>query len=265
MGLFDRLLGKAPPRPPEFTLSIAGYGIEARPKLPVNVAHLEKGTLIFGPSVGEAKARAAHGQELQNLFVSPGNPPRGPLAKRRLPGTELSIYSTGEEGTTSLALGRGQESYDSILDDLRTAPHPAHWTLLMRDHAIQWPAGFSLFSKGDQRPGGWPYELTLGGSADEFLRLVGPYGSAKGIPAPERFIAPGMEMIEEGDLDGTVNTVCYFTLAYEHDGEPWRQFIFYLPLDEDSVYVLRSQARLERHDRVFEASVMVAATFRPHP
>jgi hypothetical protein len=33
----------------QFLLTVAGFGVEVRPKLPVGVAHLEDGTLIFGP------------------------------------------------------------------------------------------------------------------------------------------------------------------------------------------------------------------------
>lgn len=45
-----------------FSLTIAGFGVEAKPKLPVGVAHLDDGALLFAPMNAEL-AKAAPGRE----------------------------------------------------------------------------------------------------------------------------------------------------------------------------------------------------------
>lgn len=243
----------------QFSLSIAGYGVEVSPRLPVGVAHLEDGTLIFGPM----NATEVPAQGLKNVLLKPGKPPTAAFEKRLAPGTPLVTYSSGEEGTTLLALGNGMDGYESVLERFRTADYPAQWAIITDDHEIRWPTRFTLRADGDLTPRSWPYELALDGSDQNLLYLQGPLTGAKQIPAPEQLIAPGMEMVGQGDLKGTVKSVIWFELAYEHGGAQWRQRFYYLPIDSESVYLLRAQGTADVADKMFKAGDLVATSFRP--
>lgn len=242
----------------QFSLSIAGYGVEASPRLPVGVAHLEDDTLIFGPM----NASEVPAQGLKNVLLKPGKPPTA-LEKRLTPGTPLVTYSSGEDGTTLLALGNGMDGHESVLELFRAADYPAQWAIITDDHEIRWPASFTLRADGDLNPRSWPYELGLNGSGENLLYLQGPLTGPKQIPAPEQLLAPGMEMVGQGDLKGTVNSVIWFELAYEHGGAQWRQRFYYLPIDSESVYLLRAQGTADVADKMFKAADSVATSFRP--
>ena len=72
-----------------------------------------------------------------------------------------------------------------------------------------------------------------------------------------------MEMVGQGDLKGTVKSVIWFELAYEHGGAQWRQRFYYLPIDSESVYLLRAQGTADVADKMFKAGDLVATSFRP--
>jgi hypothetical protein len=250
--------------PRRFSLLIAGFGVEVRPKLPAGIAQLADQTLIFGP-LGPAHAeqqRQATGR-IQNVLIKPGAPPTAPLEKRPLPNSELLMYSSGQAGTTELALGVEMTSYSTVLDEVATAAHPAGWRLLTDNHKIPWPAGFTLRVDGDLDPRSYPYELGLGGSRDNMLTLQGPLTGPKQIPHPEQLIAPYQRLVGQGSLEGTVNTVIWIDLAYEHGGASWRQRCYYLPLDTESVYLLRAQGTQDVADAMFAAADAIASEFRP--
>ena len=265
MGLLDvfKKGGAKKPQPRQFSLVIAGYGVEAKPKLPVGVAHLEDGTLIFGPmNYTDGKAQAAEGG-LKNVLLKPGKAPTGVLKKRAIPGSPLLAYSTGQEGTTLLALGWGMENYAPVLEEIHTADHPAQWTIITDDHEIRWPSKFTLRADGDLSPRSWPYEFGLDGSGGNLLHLQGPLTGPEQIPPPERLIAPGMEMVGQGDVKGTVNAVIWIELAYEHRGAKWRQRFYYIPVDSESVYLLRAQGTNDVTAKMFQAADLIATSFRP--
>lgn len=251
------------PQPRQFSLVIAGYGVEAKPKLPAGVAHLEDSTLIFGPmNAAPAKAQAAQGG-LKNVLLKPGKAPRGVLEKRPIPGSPIVTYSTGQEGTTQLALGNGMDSYEAVLEGFRATDGPAQWTIVTDDHEIRWPAKLTLRADGDLNPGSWPYEFGLDGSAENLLYLQGPLTGPEQIPPPARLIAPGMEMVGQGDVKGTVNAVIWIELAYEHGGAKWKKRFYYIPIDSESVYLLRAQVTEAVSAKMFEAADLIATSFRP--
>jgi hypothetical protein len=265
MGLLDRFHKRGAnragrPQARQFSIVIAGYGVEASPRLPAGVAHLENGTLIFGPlSASEAPAQGG----LKNVLLKPGQAPAGPLEKRLVPGSPIVTYSSGQQGTTFLALGEGMDGFGSVLERFRTADSSAQWTIISDDHEIRWPARFTLRANGDVSPRSWPYELGLDGSVENLIYLQGPLTGAKQTPAPEQLVAPGMETVGQGDLKGTVSSVIWFELAYEHGGAQWRQRVYYVPIDSESVYLLRAQGTSEVASRMFKAADLVATSFRP--
>jgi hypothetical protein len=248
----------------QFSLLIAGFGVEVRPKLPAGIAQLADRTLIFGPiNPTQAQQQRQATGRIQNVLIKPGAAPTAPLEKRPIPNSELLMYSSGEPGTTQLALGVEMTSYATVLDEVTTATHPAGWRLLTDNHEIPWPAGYTLRVDGDLDPRSVPYELGLAGASDCMLTLQGPLKGPKQIPQPEQLIAPYQTLVGRGSLDGTVNTVIWIELAYEHGGSSWRQRCYYLPLDTESVYLLRAQGTQDVADAMFVAADAVAAAFRP--
>jgi hypothetical protein len=246
-------------QPKPFSLLIAGYGIEATPRLPAGIAQMEDGTLLFGPmNVAEAKKTG----QLNNILIKPGKPPKGALEKRARSDANIVVYSTAEEGATQVALGIGMEGYDAVLSGLRTAPHPAQWTLITDDYEIRWPAKFTIRVDGDLNPRSWPYELGLDGSSENLLFLQGPLTGPEQIPPPERLVAPNQEMVDQGSLKGTVNTVIWIELTYEHGGSRWRQRFYYIPRDSESVYLLRVQGTADVAEKMFAAADLMATSFR---
>ncbi len=249
-------------QPRQLSLIVAGYGIEAIPRLPVGVASLEDGTLIFGPVDAAAAQAQANGAGIKNVLIKPGRAPGGAVDKRPFPGTELVTLWSGEKGTTMLVLGAGMADYEPVLEAFRTADRPAAWSIVTDDHEIRWPMGFTLRVGSDVKAGSWPYELGLDGSTENLLFLQGPLTGAQ-IPPPEYFAAPGMQQVGQGVLKGTVASVRWIELAYQEDGAAWRQRSYYLPVDSESVYLLRVQGKTDVTGKMFEAADLVATSFTP--
>lgn len=219
------------------SLLVVGYGIEAKPRLPVGVAHLEDGTLIFGPvDAAQANAQASAGG-IKNVLLKPG--PAG--------------------GRAQMALGKGMETYDAVLEQIAAADHPPHWAIATDDYVIRWPARLTLRADGDPKR---PFELALGGTAAEFLCMQGRFTGPDQIPRPEQLVGPGMEMVGQGDVKGA-DSVIWFELGYEHRGASWRQRFYYLPFGSDSIYVLRAQATEPARDKMIDAADSIAGSFRP--
>lgn len=235
-------------------LVVAGYGVEAKPNMPVGVAHLANGALIFGPLAREGVVR--------NVALMPKKRPTRPLERRIDDRTGVGIYSSGEVGTTFLALGVGMTDYEPVLSTFRTAEHSAGWRLVTDDHEIRWPARFTLRADGDPDPRRWPYELALDGSRDHILFLYGPLRGSR-VPVAEHFVGAGMSIVLRGEIAGVVAAVPYIELAYERAGQAWRQRVYWLPLDAHTTYLMRAQATAENRDTMFGGADKVARSFRP--
>ncbi|MEZ4237605.1 MAG: hypothetical protein R3F59_15945 [Myxococcota bacterium] len=239
----------------EFSLVIAGYGVEATPRLPVGVAHLEDDTLIFGPM----NAAQAEQGGVRNALLRPGDAPTAAIEKR--PGTPVVTYSSDQPGTTVLALGNGMDSYEAVLTGFRAADQPPQWTLVTDGYEIRWPTRFTLRADGDPNPRSWPYEFGLDGSAENLVFLQGPLTGAQ-VPTPKALVAPGMERVGEGEVEGANASIPWFELAYEHGGAKWKQRFYYIPFDAGSTYLLRAQGTDGAMAVITEGADLIATSFR---
>ncbi|MDB4955423.1 MAG: hypothetical protein JWO36_2992 [Myxococcales bacterium] len=233
-----------------FTLVVAGYGVEAKPKLPVAVGSLVDGSLIFGPFERQTA-------NVKNVLVKPGLPPTGTFARH--PIGNIVTYSTGQRGSTQVVLGVDMPTYDPVLDDFRAADHPAHWSIITDDHSIRWPAMATLHAHGVLEPRGAPYQLSLG--EHKLIIPVGPFTKST-LPKPEHLIAPQQRFARQGGFDGAIDSVTFVELAYEHATMEWLQRYYFVPLGK-IVYLLQAQAPRATATAVFVAADLVATSMRP--
>lgn len=128
------------------------------------------------------------------------------------------------------------------------------WTVLGPGFFIDLPPGVMLM------PGKRPradYELHLPRTADHFisfLRHAGPH--SRNPPRP----GPGHELVADVELECPGRTVRYVEMAYPHQGEPWRQRFYMVPVGEEKTMVVRAQATAARAAELFAAADEVAAT-----
>ncbi len=241
-----------------FSLTIAGFGIEASPRLPIAAAHLADGTLVFGPyDVAAARALGP----IRNVLIKPGTPPTGLLAKHAISASSIVTYSTAQRGSTQLVLGNGMQDYDEVLTSVRLGDHPAQWRILTSDHEVAWPATMVLRADGNLS-GRAGYELALDGSVDKLVTVHGPYIGDQ-IPKPEQLIAPGQTWGDNGTLDGAVKTVRWATVSHTLAGTTWLQRYYVVPIEASAAFVVRAQATADSVPAVFGASDLVARTLRP--
>lgn len=243
----------------QFTLTIAGFGIEAKPRLPATAAHLADGMIIFGP-YDVAAARALG--EIKNVLIRPGSPPMGLLARHALSENSIVTYSSAQRGSTQLVLGTGMRDYDPVLESVSIADHPAGWRIITDDHEIVWPATMVLRVDGNLANHTGPYELALDGSMHDVITFHGPLIGDR-IPRPEQLLSPGQSWGESGSFDGTVKTVRWFTVGHTLGDVATLLRYYLVPIDRDAIYLLRAQATEDSAPAMFGAADFVARSLRP--
>jgi len=243
----------------QFTLTIAGFGIEVKPRLPATAAHLVDGMIVFGP-YDIAAARALG--EIKNVLVRPGSPPMGLLARHALSENSIVTYSSAQRGSTQLVLGTGMRDYDPVFESVKIADHPAQWRIITDDHEIVWPATMVLRVDGNLANRTGPYELALDGSMDHVITFHGPFIGDR-IPRPEHLLSPGQTWGESGSFDGVVKTVRWFTVGHTLGDVASLLRFYFVPLDRDAIYLLRAQATDDTAPALFGAADFVARSLRP--
>jgi len=241
-----------------FSLKIAGYGIEMKPRLPATAAHLIDGMIIFGP-YDLATARASG--EVKNVLVRPGTPPQG-LTRHALSENSIVTYSSTQRGSTQLVLGNGMRDFDPVLESVEVADHPAQWRIICDDHEIVWPATMVLRVDGNLANRTGPYELALDGSLDQVITFHGPLIGER-IPRPESLLSPGQSWGESGTLDGVVSSVRWFTVGHTLGDSATLSRFYFVPLDRDAIYLVRAQATHETAPAMFGAAEFIARSLRP--
>ncbi len=243
----------------QFSLTIAGFGIEAKPRLPATAAHLVDGMIVFGP-YDVAAARALG--EIKNVLIRPGTPPTGLLARHALSENSIVTYSSAQRGSTQLVLGTGMRDFDPVLESVKVADHPAQWRIITDDHEIVWPATMVLRVDGNLANRTGPYELALDGSIDNVISFHGPLIGDR-IPRPEQLLSPGQSWGESGSLDGVVKSVRWFTVGHTLGEITTLQRYYFVHLDRDAIYLLRAQSTPESAPAMFGAADFIARSLRP--
>ncbi len=236
-------------------VDVVGYGLGFRPLPAFEVGRVSPArvhdTLIFAHAGGDGRPR--------NLLVEPGQAaPSQPLRRRPEVGGQGGwVYRDGPDGP-SVHLGLHVRDPAEVARPVPGASERA-WKLRTRGYEASWPDGWSLAST---RPGSaWPFELRLapdrGGDALVIVR--GPL-PREAVAALERLVGPGQELLE---LRATATTV-WMEVAYELDGQAWRQHHELAPLG-DQVLLVTSQARAEQAGAAADAAALLARSARPVP
>ncbi|MFN0246955.1 MAG: hypothetical protein ACKV2T_08595 [Kofleriaceae bacterium] len=241
--------------PRQFSLSIMGHGVSARPLLPASIAHLADGTLVLGPF--DLPAARASGT-VRTLCIQAGTPPTGAFVKHSMSDTSIVTYTTEERGTTKLVLGMGVQSYDDMLASFGTIPNAAPWRIVTDNHELAWPAGFTLRASGDLADEHGAYELRLDGSPTNVIQFYGPFHDDQ-VPPPETLNSAGQTRIDAGSLPGVVKPVKHYTF----EGDSTAQRYYYVHLDSSVIYLVRARAAIDAAPAVFAAADAVAQSLRP--
>lgn len=248
-----------------WSLEVVGHGIAFTPILPRGIAHLADGTLILGPmgNAGDAK--------VSNVLVKPGRSPTRELTQQT---TEEGIvrFSSGEDGSTAIALGAGMDSYGGLISQVRSGAPAGDWKLVTLDHSISWPKGLTLRVDGDEAVDSYEYEFTVGNSSEDILYLRGPLAprsAESGSPSPldiphlDELVLDWQTEVGRGQLQGSQGAVPWLEIRYAHGGDDWRARFYWLALDTDRVYLLRAQARESLATMMLASADQIAASFRP--
>jgi hypothetical protein len=243
-----------PAAPPVTPIKLRGYGVELVPTVPGGVGQLDDGTLIFGPLAIDGVPAG----RIRNAIVKPGSAPTKPLARTAI--ESLTAFSSGEPGTTLIALGADMQDAKGVLEKFGTSDdREPRWSLVARDHAVDLPKRFALKMIGAPRK---PYELLYQSMNDHLLKLQGPLTGAKEVPRPDQLAAPEARFGEQGNLEGSGGKVYWFDLSYPHGGAQWRQRWWYLPMGSETVYLLLAQSKADVAAELIAAGETFAASFK---
>jgi hypothetical protein len=258
MGLLDvfkRSRGTLVLGPRQFTLVIAGHGIEARPRMPIAAAHLSDGTLVFGPF--DLPAARSSGQ-IRTLLINPGSAPTTHLAPHSISDNSIVTYSSAERGTTHLVLSTGMRDHSDILEAVSIGAHPAIWRIVTDQIDCWWPAGFSLRATGDTTAPEGPIHLAHEGSSHDAIHLFGPL-IGENIPSPERLHGGNGTRIDAGSLEGAMKPIKHYT--FEGDASALRYY--FVHLDTAAIYLVRARASIDKAATVFKAADVLCASLKP--
>jgi len=111
--------------------------------------------------------------------------------------------------------------------DVEPGPEQPYWVIETGSFKAAWPHGFSVTSDLE------PYCLV--GENDASIYVQGPGH----IADPEALIAAGQTVAGRR----TIQDVQVLDLAYEHEGEPWWQSVYFYPRDDGRVLVFTAQSR----------------------
>jgi hypothetical protein len=140
------------------------------------------------------------------------------------------------------------------IDDIVEMSHgPRHdcWRLETDPFSCDWPEGFALWDQS--RP------FSLHGRESSLIWIQGPV-PAKNVPPPERLAASGQSIISIADLESWTR----IELAYEHNGQPWRQVHRVRDAGPTHKIGVTSQAPLPVAAETHAAGDLVATSMRPN-
>ena len=138
------------------------------------------------------------------------------------------------------------------------------WCVLGPGIVHDLPAGVIVVpaAPGDEDP---MYELHLYAGNQELIRLQRhdrPAASVTFRPAPYQQLVDQSAMTVT-ETDGSIRKLLYLEVAYEHEGQPWKQLLIAAPLHPTTSVIVTAQARSENAHTLFRIASQVAATMGP--
>ncbi|HEY5946947.1 MAG TPA: hypothetical protein VIV40_15695 [Kofleriaceae bacterium] len=219
------------------TYGIGGYGFLLSPSPAIRVMVTDDRELVFFSG------------EREVARITPNDEPATGAANWL-----SSTMARFGEGGPLLELADGV-ALESVLLRIDTGLPHVEWSGLAPGMVVELPLGVALVpaAPNDADP---YFELHAIGARDEFISFMPMQVAADEIVINP---APYQRLVKQGKLDDMTFTEC----AYEHDGKPWRQIFYAVPLDEDVSVVVRAQASEPRVELLFQAAQAAASTLVP--
>jgi hypothetical protein len=139
------------------------------------------------------------------------------------------------DGPRSALIERGRPSSVDGVVDVMDGPEHRFWRVETSLFGFEWPEGFSVASAQDDSDHTLFY---LKGPDDAVVYPQGPLADER-VPPPAELVAPGQEIVQTYAFDNDVHVV---ELAYEHEGKPWWQSHWKVPVGASRVVVFSGQA-----------------------
>ncbi len=138
------------------------------------------------------------------------------------------------------------------------------WCVLGPGIVHDLPAGVIVVpaAPGDADP---MYELHLYAGNQELIKLQRHDRPAESVtfrPAPYQQLVDQSAMTVT-ETDGSIRKLAYLEVAYEHEGQPWKQLLIAVPLHATTSVIVTAQARAENAHTLFRIASQVAATMGP--
>lgn len=199
--------------------------------------------------------------------------PRVPFEIGRMSESVLFVHHTPEQPKLRITmragqppgiqLGPGTREADEVLLDFfdGEADEGAGWALVFEaGYRFDWPENTALWSTDESV--NWAIELTIaGGPLDQMLYVQGPF-LTRDAPSLDAMIAPGMQMVGRASLDGSAGAIQAIELGYQHEGLPWRQWRYLVPIGPEHVVLVTAQTDAEGYAAMLELGQAVATRLR---
>ncbi|OKI69651.1 hypothetical protein A6A27_21410 [Micromonospora sp. CB01531] len=127
------------------------------------------------------------------------------------------------------------------------------WRLEIGPFSLCWPQGFVVESPSDSADRTPCYLL---GPDEAMIFPQGPVPLER-LAAPDALVAPGQRIVDRRVLDDDIEVV---ELAYAHDGAPWRQAHWLIPVGAQRALVLTGQTLEAASGTVRSAGDRMAVT-----
>lgn len=195
--------------------------------------------------------------------------PRVPFEIGRMAESVVFVHHTPEQPKVrvtmragqppGIQLGPGTRDAEEVLSDFFDGEpdEGARWALVFEaGYRFEWPENTALWSTDDSV--NWAVELTIaGGPLDQMLYVQGPF-LASHAPSLEALIGPGMEAVGRMNLDGSAGVIQAIELAYQHEGQPWRQWRYLVPIGPEQVVLITAQTDAEGYAAMLALGQAVA-------
>lgn len=156
------------------------------------------------------------------------------------------------QGERRAVIGPGAASVRDVVD-VDEGPVTGDWRLEVGPFTLCWPDGLEVQSPQDPAD---PTPCYLFASEHAMIFPQGPT-TLERLAAPDALVAPGQRIVGRRLLGEDIDVV---ELAYEHDGAPWWQAHWVVPVGRQRALIFTGQAPVEECGLVRAAGDRMAVT-----